>query len=97
MPFDWLNDFHREMAKPADYAEKTLAAYRLGMKANGSIVGVRVHVAEQSCPLAQALPAGKVYHPDEAPQLPLAGCPLGHHCQCVYRPVMTYEQARDQE
>jgi hypothetical protein len=97
MPFKWLDDFHREMEKPADYAEKTLAAYRLGMKANGSIVGVRIQVADESCQAAKTLPVGQVYHPDSAPHLPLASCPLGNRCQCVYRPVMTYEKAGNQE
>ena len=41
MPFDWLKSFHQEIEKAPDYAEKTLAAYRLGMKAKGSIRGVR--------------------------------------------------------
>ena len=42
MPFDWLNDFHRGMEKADNYAEKTLAAYKLGIKAGGSIRGVSV-------------------------------------------------------
>ncbi len=46
MAFGWLDDFHKEMEKPLDYAERTLAAYRLGMKAGGSIAGVRVEVDE---------------------------------------------------
>lgn len=94
--FRWLNDFHKEMEKPADYAERTLAAYRLGMKAGGSIAGVRIQVDDASCPAAQALPAGVVYHPDDAPRLPLPECALGRHCRCVYRPVMTYEQDKDE-
>ncbi|MCI0576099.1 MAG: hypothetical protein L0332_10510 [Chloroflexi bacterium] len=91
MAFKWLSDFHQEMEKPPDYAEKTLAAYKLGMKAGGSIAGVRIQVDERCCQAAQALPAGAVYHPDEAPRLPLAECPLGRKCRCVYRPVMGYE------
>jgi hypothetical protein len=92
MSFDWLNRFHGEMEKADDYAEKTLAAYRLGMKAKGSIAGVRVEVAADGCDLAQAL-VGKtaVYHPDDAPHLPLPNCPKGRGCTCVYRPVMAYE------
>ncbi len=31
MAFEWLNKFHHEMEKDPDYAEKTLAAYRLTM------------------------------------------------------------------
>jgi hypothetical protein len=91
MAFDWLDKFHREMEKPADYAVKTLAAYRLGMKARGSIVGVRIEVTEGCCTAVQALAPTTIYHPDEAPHLPLAGCPLGRRCRCVYRPVMSYE------
>lgn len=70
MPFDWLNKFRRSLEKPDDYAAKTLAAYRLGMKAGGSIRGVSVHVDENCCSAAKALVAGTVYHPDEAPRLP---------------------------
>ena len=92
MTFNWLNNFHREMEKPADYAEKTLAAYRLGMRSGGSIAGVRIQVDADCCQLARDLPAAAVYHPDEAPHLPLPDCPLGRRCRCVYRPVMTYEQ-----
>jgi hypothetical protein len=92
MPFDWLNDFHRQMEKAADYAEKTLAAYRLGIKAKGSIRGVAVCPAAGSCQAAAELPPGAVYHPDEAPRLPLPACPQGNGCQCVYRPVMTYQE-----
>ena len=93
MAFGWLDDFHKEMEKPPDYAERTLAAYRLGMKAGGSIAGVRVQVDEGCCAAAKALPPGTVYHPDEAPQLPLSDCALGNRGRCVYRPVMRFEKA----
>ena len=69
---------------------KTLAAYRLGMKAKGSIAGVVIDLAPNCCDAARCLPADKVYHPNEAPHLPLPDCPQGRHCGCVYRPVMTY-------
>jgi hypothetical protein len=92
MSFDWLGKFQQGMEKPEDYAEKTLAAYRLGIKAKGSIAGVRIAKGEDCCQLAQALPADKVYQPDDAPHLPLAGCPQGRSCRCVYRPVMAYEK-----
>jgi hypothetical protein len=95
MTFDWLNKFHKEMEKPENYAEKILAQYRLGMKARGSIAGVRIVVAADCCEAARALPSDAVYHPDDAPHLPLADCPLGRGCRCVYRPVMTYEIADD--
>lgn len=92
MAFGWLDDFHKEMEKPLDYAERALAAYRLGMKAGGSIAGVRVEIDERCCAAAKALPSGTVYHPDEAPRLPWPDCPLGRQCHCVYRPVMSYEK-----
>lgn len=92
MSFDWLNKFQKEMEKPENYAEKTLAAYRLGMKAKGSIAGVRIETAENCCQFAQNLPSNTVYHPDDAPHLPLPDCPQGRRCRCVYRPVMAYEQ-----
>lgn len=91
MAFQWLDKFHTEMEKPANYAEKTLAAYRLGMRAKGSIAGVRVVVDGECCEAAKLLPAGETYHPDEAPHVPLPDCTLGNKCKCVYRPVMSYE------
>ena len=48
MSFNWLNNFQQEMEKPDDYAEKTLAAYKLGMRAKGSIVGVRIVIDTKS-------------------------------------------------
>jgi len=94
MAFDWLNKFHHDMEKEPDYAEKTLAAYRLGMRAKGSIAGVTIQPAQNCCDAARQLPENKVYHPDEAPRLPLPNCPQGRRCGCVYRPVMTYEQTK---
>ncbi|WP_343399386.1 hypothetical protein [Promineifilum sp.] len=39
MSFNWLKDFHQDMVKGSNYAEKTLAAYRLGMRAKGLFGG----------------------------------------------------------
>jgi hypothetical protein len=91
--FDWLDKFQHHMKKDPDYAVKTLAAYRLGMKAKGSIVGVVVQPAPDCCTAARALAAGKVYHPDQAPLLPLPGCPQAGRCGCLYRPATSYQQA----
>ncbi|MBP6015981.1 MAG: hypothetical protein KA586_04615 [Candidatus Promineofilum sp.] len=91
MSFNWLNDFHQDMAKRPDYAEKTLAAYRLGMKAKGSIRGVRIEVDGEGCLASQSLDPDAEYLPDDAPLLPLPECSKGMSCRCVYRPVMTYE------
>ena len=59
MAFEWLKNFHHATEKPPDYAEKTLAAYRLGMRGKGSIAGVVVEPAEDCCEAAREL-AGKV-------------------------------------
>lgn len=91
MAFHWLDEFIREQPKPPDYAEKTLAAYHLGIKAGGAIRGVRIQVKEDCCEAAKTLPPGQIYTPDQAPHLPLQGCTLGKHCRCTYRPVMTYQ------
>lgn len=93
MSFKWLDDFHREMEKPEDYAEKALAAYRLGMKARGSIAGVRVERDHKGCDASRSLDTNRVYHPDDAPRLPLPDCSKGRRCGCVYRPVMSYEES----
>ena len=88
---DWLNNFQKGVEKTPDYAEKTLAAYRLGMRAKGSIVGVRILVGVDCCAAARELPDGAMYLPEDAPHIPLPDCTLGASCRCVYRPVMTYE------
>jgi hypothetical protein len=91
MPFEWLDKLQKETLKREDYAAKTLAQYRLGMKAKGSIAGVRVLADPHGCAACRTIAPETVYHPDEAPQLPLPDCEKGRRCQCVYRPVMTYE------
>ena len=91
MAFNWLNEFQHEVEKPDNYAEKTLAAYRLGMKAKGSIVGVRIEIDQDGCAACRKIDVTAVYHPDDAPILPLPDCTKGNRCGCVYRPVMKYE------
>ncbi len=91
MSFDWLRSFQQSMAKPDDYAEKTLAAYRLGMRANGSIAGVSITPDPDGCAACKRLEAEALYHPDDAPHLPLSDCDRQTSCGCVYRPVMTYQ------
>lgn len=95
MAFNWLDQFQRAQEKPADYAAKTLAAYRLGMRAKGSIAGVRLVRDPDGCAESGALDPTAVYHPDDAPLLPLPGCSKGARCGCVYRPVMQYELPAD--
>ena len=92
MTFEWLQEFRRNMPKPADYAEKTLTAYALGMKAKGSITGVRIEAATECCDMARQLPVGKIYRPEEAPRVPLPNCNKPHSCGCVYQPVMSFER-----
>ncbi|HMT19864.1 MAG TPA: hypothetical protein PKE20_01235 [Promineifilum sp.] len=91
MSFEWLKAFHQDMQKTPDYAEKTLAAYRLGIKAKGSIRGVRIEVDEEGCPASRNLDPEAEYLPDDAPRLPLPDCVKGLSCRCVYRPAMFYE------
>lgn len=92
MAFDWLVEFQHRAEKDPSYAEKTLAAYELGMKARGAIVGVTVEPGPDCCEAARRLPPGRVYRPAEAPRLPLQDCPQGRRCGCIYRPVMRYQQ-----
>jgi hypothetical protein len=94
LAFEWLNKFQHHLEKGPDYAEKTLAAYRLGMRAKGSIVGVLIQPASDCCDAARQLPLCQTYHPDEAPRLPLPNCSQGACCGCVYRPAMTYDPVR---
>lgn len=96
MSFDWLKGFQQHMEKGDDYAEKTLAAYRLGMRANGSIAGVSITADPEGCAACRRLDPAAIYHPDDAPRLPLPECDQPQSCGCVYRPVMTY-QLRDED
>ncbi len=96
MSFDWLRNFQQKKEKPRDYAEKTLAAYRLGMRANGSIVGVSITTDPDGCSASKALEPDAIYHPDDAPHVPLASCDRKQTCACVYRPIMSY-QVEDQQ
>ena len=91
MAFDWLTTFHQQTEKEPDYAEKTLARYRLGIRGKGSIVGVSILRSPDCCELARGLEEGRIYDPQEVPSLPLSGCPQGCRCSCVYRPVMKYQ------
>lgn len=91
MSFDWLKRFVQDSEKPANYAEKTLKAYELGMKAKGSIQGVRIVTDPDGCQACRALDASMIYVPEEAPRVPLADCDRAASCGCVYRPVMSYE------
>ena len=97
MSFNWLKQFHRETKKAPDYAEKTLEAYARGIRAGGSIRGVRIQVDDGCCQAARELPQDAVYQPEQAPRLPLPGCPQNARCRCVYRPVMAYEQTPGSE
>jgi hypothetical protein len=92
MPLNWLKDFARTKEKPENYAEKTLAAYKLGIRAGGSIRGVRILSFPDCCQAAQELDADAVYSPDDAPILPLPECTMKAECRCLYRPVMKYEE-----
>lgn len=91
MRFGWLNKFYKEMEKPENYAIKALGQYRLGMKAKGPIIGVAISIDEDGCTACKQLDPDAVYHPDNAPYLPLPDCDKGRQCCCVYRPVMTYQ------
>ena len=69
MGFEWLDKFHHDMEKDADYAEKTLAAYRLGMRAKGSIAGVTIHPAQDCCDAARQLPQNKIRSEEHTSEL----------------------------
>lgn len=87
----WLNDFDHHREKHRDYSENALAAYALGVKAKGSIIGVVIKPGAQCCEAARELPEGKIYRPDQAPRLPVANCSQENRCDCVYRAAMNYE------
>jgi hypothetical protein len=85
----WLRDHFRKSAT-SDSGERAIAGYRLGIKAGGSIRGVRVIAGPDSCSACRAL-EGTVYQLDSVPALPVEACRHPDGCRCAYRPVMTYE------
>ncbi len=93
MAFEWLDRFQREAGKAPRYAEKALAAYRLGKKGGGALAGVAVRGGPGCCDAAARLEQEAPRDPGEAPVLPLPECDWRGACRCVYRPVMTYEVA----
>ena len=95
MAFEWLTKLHHQTEKDPDYAEKTLAGYRLGIQAKGSIVGIAIELSPACCESARKLHEGNIYGPQDVPRLPLPECPLGRRCGCVYRPVMSYQKTTE--
>ena len=83
----WIYQFVRTKPKAPEYAEKALKGYRLGIKAGGTIQGIRVLVGEESCPTCRAN-AERVFTPDDVPILPLAGCTHPDGCRCAYTLAM---------
>ncbi|MER3403834.1 MAG: hypothetical protein C4289_00535 [Chloroflexota bacterium] len=88
----WLRTYVRT-PKDASYSARVLEHYRLGMRARGAIRGVRILTGSDSCPVCRAY-AGTVYHPDEAPVIPIAGCTHPQGCRCAYIAAMTYDFER---
>jgi hypothetical protein len=91
MALEWLRTFQHAKKKEPGYAEKTLAAYALGMRARGAIVGVVIEPGANCCQAVRELKTGTM-DPSEAPHLPLPACSLGTRCECVYRPVMAFQK-----
>jgi hypothetical protein len=91
MALEWLNRFQHAQRKAPGYARKTLAAYALGMKARGSIVGVVIEPGASCCQAVRDLMT-ETMDPSAAPHLPLPECSLGTRCECVYRPVMAFQK-----
>jgi hypothetical protein len=87
---NWIRE-HIRTPKDADYARRVLDRYRLGIKAKGAIRGVQIIPGSDACPVCQPL-ANTVYAPDQAPIIPLAGCPMPEGCCCAYTPVMNYQE-----
>ena len=91
MSFSWLDKFLQNSEKSADYAEKTLKAYELGMRAKGSIKGVQIKTDPDGCQACRKLDEAEVHLPENAPHVPLPECDRAEKCGCVYRPVMSYQ------
>jgi nucleoside-diphosphate-sugar epimerase len=94
MAFEWLERFQQKHAKEPGYAERALAAYRLGVKGHGAIVGVAVRPGPDCCSAAFDAARASPYTPAAAPSLPLAACDRAAACRCFFRPVMAYEADR---
>lgn len=94
MAFEWLERFQQHAPKDPRYAEKALAAYRLGVKGRGAIAGVAVRPGPGCCEAVFAAARASPHAPAAAPGLPVPGCDRPGACRCVYRPVMAYEPGR---
>lgn len=79
----WISKFARNSPKSRDYAERTLAAYRLGIKAGGAIRGIRILTGEGTCDTCLSH-ANAIYSPDDAPKLPHQDCTHSEGCRCAY-------------
>lgn len=86
----WIHEHFRKLATP-ESGRRAIAGYRLGIKSGGSIRGVRIIAAPDSCPACSSR-AANIYQPDTVPSLPVAECTNPGGCRCVYRPVMSYEE-----
>lgn len=94
MAFEWLERFQQRMERSPGYADKALAAYRLGVKGRGAIVGVAVRPGPGCCGASLEAARASPFPPAQAPRLPLPACDRPGACHCVYRPVMAYEAPR---
>jgi len=90
MEMKWMKR-HVRTPKDANYAQRVLDRYRLGIKAHGAIRGVRIIAGPDSCPACKSAADG-VYQPDTAPIIPIAGCTHSEGCRCAYTAVMTYQE-----
>ena len=85
MTFDWLTDFSTT-GEGTRLCCENLGGLPSGNEGQGLHRRRHGSSSTDCCDVARKLPAGKVYHPDQAPLLPLPDCPQGHRCGCVYRP-----------
>ena len=92
----WISQFARARPRAPDYAQKRLAAYRMGMRAGGSIEEIRVLVGEDSCAVCR-VHADRVFTPDDAPILPLADCTHPAGCRCIYTLAMKLSPSRGED
>ena len=89
----WLRT-HVGNPKPANYAQRAVARYKLGIRAHGAIQGVRIITASNSCGNCRAL-ARTIYEPDQVPMIPIQQCTNPNGCRCAYSPVMSYENVEE--
>lgn len=71
-------------ANLAEFSFTAVARKRL--QDNSRVKGIRISVADDSCPTCQKMQGA--YAKDQVPALPVEGCSHENGCRCFYEPIL---------